>query len=65
MILDKMAQFNGFHRNLESCHGTKDSDVIFMQLYIVYNLAQYYCTNKMLFPTVQFMCLSPKTTLTI
>jgi len=37
------------HKNVKRNHETKD-------------LAQYYYTNKVLFLTVQFMYLSPKTT---
>ena len=43
----------------------KELGAIFMQLLnILCKLAQYYYTNKMLFPTVQFMYLSPKQQIT-
>jgi len=44
----------GFHQNVQRSHETKDSDAIFMQMLNIFcNLAQYYYTNKMLFPTIQ------------
>jgi len=55
-------KWHGFHQNVQTIHKTKDSDAIFVQLLsVLYKLAQHYYTNKMLFPTVHFMYLSPKT----